>query len=327
MSEDPPMTERTGITLRLTAEDREALDAQKTCLGEPAASRALLHVARLYPRQHQALQDALNELAQARADRYDLLEAVSAAEQARQGLINTASRIGGKTTDAKARNRSLVLAVWLYDTGILSRGVAAAFAGIPDTVLRYRIESLGVDPAHGRPKDELTHYAANDVRRTINEISDTLINRDPEIMSGTPVFMGTQVPVRTLFEHLVEGHMLEYFLMHFPAVSRELAVRLLGLAAVKLTADTVLELHKPRQQKEHPASSTGSVINIDPDIVSGAPVFMGTRVPLSILIDHLMGGYTLNYFVDQYPTVSREQVVQFLELATEKLTADTGSEP
>ena len=48
------------------------------------------------------------------------------------------------------------------------------------------------------------------------------------------------------------------------------------------------------------------VINRDPNIMSGTPVFMGTRVPVSILIDHLLGGYTLNYFLDHYPSVSRD---------------------
>ena len=46
------MTDRTGITLRLTPEDRDALDALKTYLREPTASRALLHITKLYPQQH-----------------------------------------------------------------------------------------------------------------------------------------------------------------------------------------------------------------------------------------------------------------------------------
>ncbi len=49
------------------------------------------------------------------------------------------------------------------------------------------------------------------------------ISKDPEIMSGTPVFSGSRVPARALFDYLEEGHNLEEFLDDFPTVSRELA--------------------------------------------------------------------------------------------------------
>src|SRR5688572_9110193 len=54
-----------------------------------------------------------------------------------------------------------------------------------------------------------------------------LINRDPEILSGTPVFMGTRVPIQNLLDYLEEGHTLDEFLDDFPAVSREQAEDLL----------------------------------------------------------------------------------------------------
>jgi uncharacterized protein (DUF433 family) len=56
-----------------------------------------------------------------------------------------------------------------------------------------------------------------------------LINRDPEIMSGTPVFMGTRVPIKTMFDHLEEGYSLEGFLEQFPSVKREQAIAVLEL--------------------------------------------------------------------------------------------------
>lgn len=71
---------------------------------------------------------------------------------------------------------------------------------------------------------------------------------------------------------------------------------------------------------------SNTVINRDPEILGGTPVFMGTRVPVCILMEHLEEGYTLDYFLDHFPTVSREQAIQLLELATEKLTAGTGNE-
>lgn len=57
---------------------------------------------------------------------------------------------------------------------------------------------------------------------------------DPEILGGTPVFIGTRVPVRILFEHLEAGDALEVFLEDFPSVSRELAVQILEDAKAAL---------------------------------------------------------------------------------------------
>ena len=64
-----------------------------------------------------------------------------------------------------------------------------------------------------------------------------LITVDPEIHSGTPVFAGTRVPVRTLFDHLEAGDSLEVFLDDFPSVTREVAVALLEEARSALLTD------------------------------------------------------------------------------------------
>ena len=55
-----------------------------------------------------------------------------------------------------------------------------------------------------------------------------------------------------------------------------------------------------------------SVIVKDPDILSGMPVFRGTRVPIKNLLDYLATGETIDTFLDDFPTVTREQVLQFL---------------
>jgi uncharacterized protein (DUF433 family) len=60
---------------------------------------------------------------------------------------------------------------------------------------------------------------------------------DPEILGGTPVFVGTRVPVRIIFEHLEAGDSLEVFLQDFPSVSRELAIQVLEDARMALVAD------------------------------------------------------------------------------------------
>ena len=63
---------------------------------------------------------------------------------------------------------------------------------------------------------------------------------DPEILGGTPVFIGTRVPVRIIFEHLEAGDSLEVFLENFPSVSRELAIQVLEDAKMALVLDAHL---------------------------------------------------------------------------------------
>jgi uncharacterized protein (DUF433 family) len=58
---------------------------------------------------------------------------------------------------------------------------------------------------------------------------------------------------------------------------------------------------------------TESVILVDPEIMHGTPCFRGTRVPLKNLTDYLEGGETIDEFLWQFPTVSREQVIAALE--------------
>ncbi len=61
------------------------------------------------------------------------------------------------------------------------------------------------------------------------------------------------------------------------------------------------------------------VIHSDPEILGGTPVFVGTRVPAQALIDYLEGGHPLDEFLDDFPSVSREQAIAALELAREAL--------
>ena len=64
-----------------------------------------------------------------------------------------------------------------------------------------------------------------------------------------------------------------------------------------------------------------SVVQTDPEILGGTPVFRGTRVPAKNLLDYLAAGDSLDQFLDDFPTVKREQVVAALELARDLLTA------
>ena len=54
-------------------------------------------------------------------------------------------------------------------------------------------------------------------------------------------------------------------------------------------------------------------IKIDPDVLGGTPCFAGTRVPVETLVDYLSRGYTIEYFLAQFPTVRRDQVDAVLE--------------
>jgi len=64
-----------------------------------------------------------------------------------------------------------------------------------------------------------------------------------------------------------------------------------------------------------------SVVKVDPEIMSGAPCFTGTRVPIQNLIDYLEGGDSIDEFLEDFPSVSREQVISFLEEAKESVFA------
>ncbi|MEO7297642.1 MAG: DUF433 domain-containing protein [Verrucomicrobiota bacterium] len=63
------------------------------------------------------------------------------------------------------------------------------------------------------------------------------------------------------------------------------------------------------------------IVVSDREIMSGTPCFAGTRVPAKTLIDYIEGGDTIDEFLDGFPTVSREQVMAFLEEAKERMLA------
>jgi uncharacterized protein (DUF433 family) len=68
--------------------------------------------------------------------------------------------------------------------------------------------------------------------------------------------------------------------------------------------------------KTEPAQT---VISHSPDVMSGAPVFAGTRVPVQSLLDHLAGGHPLEEFLEDFPTVRREQALELLHKLNDSL--------
>lgn len=119
-----------------------------------------------------------------------------------------------------------------------------------------------------------------------------LINCDPKIMSGTPVFKGTRVPVDILFDWLKSGFTLDEILGDFPTVSREQAVALLRLVDKVEAPEAVAR---------------------DPVVMGGTPVFPGTRVPVIALADYFEADDSINTFLDHFPTVKHKQAVTLLE--------------
>jgi uncharacterized protein (DUF433 family) len=65
----------------------------------------------------------------------------------------------------------------------------------------------------------------------------------------------------------------------------------------------------------------GSVFHRDPEIRSGTHVFSGTRVPVQYLVEYLQGGYNIDEFLDHFPSVRREQAIEFLEMAAQAVLA------
>ncbi|MSQ96762.1 MAG: DUF433 domain-containing protein [Gemmataceae bacterium] len=71
--------------------------------------------------------------------------------------------------------------------------------------------------------------------------------------------------------------------------------------------------------------ATSPVIHSDPDILGGTPVFVGTRVPVRTLLDYLEAGDPLSEFLEDFPSVTREQAVAALGLAKQMLVSHANS--
>ena len=65
--------------------------------------------------------------------------------------------------------------------------------------------------------------------------------------------------------------------------------------------------------------------SLRPELLGGTPVFVGTRVPVQALIDYIEGGHSLNEFLDDFPTVTRDMAIAALEQAKAHLIADASA--
>ena len=146
--------------------------------------------------------------------------------------------------------------------------------------------------------ETMTQAATTEARASVTESGKA--RRPPVDLADVPrdgaVFEETDVPVRYLFAYLDEGYNLYTFLKYFPSVGMEQAVKVLD-AKVK----------------------ANGIVHSNREIVSGTPIFKGTRVPIYILFEFLARGEDIEEFVDCFPTVSREQAVEALKLAKNAL--------
>ncbi|MBX9583492.1 MAG: DUF433 domain-containing protein [Gemmataceae bacterium] len=110
---------------------------------------------------------------------------------------------------------------------------------------------------------------------------------------------------------------LDYLLGEFPY--REVA------AGQYVVPDAAAEALASRQVRFAVTGKPAPTVHRHPDIMSGMPVFVGTRVPARSLIDHLASGVPLDEFLADFPSVSREQAVAYLEAAQEAMDRHAGA--
>ena len=78
-------------------------------------------------------------------------------------------------------------------------------------------------------------------------------------------------------------------------------------------------------KKQRPSRTRAkSIVHSDPEIMSGTPVFRGTRVPFSFLIEYLEAGYPLDEFLHQFPSVTRKTALAALKHAEKLVVAEAG---
>ena len=103
-----------------------------------------------------------------------------------------------------------------------------------------------------------------------------------------------------MFEYLARVHNLEAFLSEFPQVSREWAIA---------------------EFKKKALAEIDQVVHSDRSRVSGWPVFRGTRLPVKNLFDYLADGYTVDEFLEHFPSASKEQAMTALNAARKAMEA------
>lgn len=139
---------------------------------------------------------------------------------------------------------------------------------------------------------------ATTIREREGIIESVKVRRPPvdidDVPKDGPVFKGTDVPVAYLFAYLDEGYNLYTFLKYFPSVHMKQ-----GVAAIRAREQVNAE----------------DIIHSERERMSGTPVFKGSRVPVRTLFNYMSYGYPLDQFLEDFPSVEREQAIAALETA------------
>jgi uncharacterized protein (DUF433 family) len=164
----------------------------------------------------------------------------------------------------------------------------------------------GARLAHVLEVSVQTTQHKSDMQHDTKPLPDPLILVSPDVLSGAPVFNGTRVPVRALLDHMEAKKPLHDFLRDFPDVSRDHAI-------------AVLDVSPP--DPVDPDFVPNPLIMVSPGMLSGEPVFNGTRVPIQTLFDYIEAGDPLDEFLEGFPDVSRAHAIAVLEFARKSAVA------
>ena len=148
--------------------------------------------------------------------------------------------------------------------------------------------------------------ALAEMEQHARKTAQKVIRFDKDVSSGAPVFQRTDVPVKCMFDYLADVRSLKDFHWDFPSVSR------LDTWDALVTAGWILELDAYRGVEN-------GVVHSNRGIVGGAPVFVGSRMPIRIVFDYLSKGKSLKDFYYDYDTSAKEHLAPALKLAHKAL--------
>ena len=139
----------------------------------------------------------------------------------------------------------------------------------------------------------------------MNTRAESIVHSDKGIVSGTPVFKGTRVPVQNMFDYLAYGEDLKDFHFGFPSVHPDQAI-----SALEVALDIMLEQVKARQ---------GDLYHSDPRIMGGTYIFVGTQEEINSLFRYLMEGRSVKDFLYDFPSIEPCQTEAALRFAQQLL--------
>jgi|GEM_PF-244295 len=144
-------------------------------------------------------------------------------------------------------------------------------------------------------------------------IDEGLLQRitvNPGIFGGRPIIRGMRISVELILSLLAQGETPETILTDYPDLEPD------GLRACLAYAHAVIahdKLDSVQVIQENELASPS--ITLDPEILDGTPVFRGTRVPVDALLNNLEAGVSIDEFLENFPTVSREQVLEIIKFS------------